>query len=750
MRSWRLAAGFANGKFGVTPLTIDVIDKSNYENLSSTTLTLTLPSSIQAGDLLLASIMYRGTITVPTGWESVASSRALYGTDTYVSTHLFKRRAVAGDAGTTVQFVDATYTPNRMAGLVTVLRGNKYLDVLSSNTNKTENAGTGSWAAPQMTPSPGQVVLSAASTYLQSSDAGPYYMLVDAGFVLDTPPNNTDAGNQIRMGVAHSFSGNPAANFSIVIGINPTNSWSALSALIGEGTPPVSNIFYFNDFEADTHGFSGAWARTTKWAKAGAYSYGSTNQGVQSNDQPTVLALDLPNAAVLSFDGYVEGEPSTDGLIVNVNGALWRLPDIQFVGPSGTFTDTTGLLATATAPAVGVTFKYTKLVPAGPFSLRLINHKDGSVDAGLDGSFVDNLKIEKYSSTPPANPYFFWDFEDGTPGFTGTWAPSSEWAISGKQSLGRTNKGVVNSVTSASLSVSVPGPAIVEFYFYTQGEGNYDGIGVTLNSLGLQSADIAVIDGSYTLNTTSNLLTSGGGFWGKFSRRVPAGTVNLQLTYTKDQSGDVGIDGAFIDQLSIYPYVAPVVAQNLPLTSNGNNTTGSPDYYEIQDTGYTMTVKQNASVGWWKAGSQAPRTSNTGKWYYEAVVKSILDATQYGGGTALGIQASQESLDIGAPWGTGTRIGYHADGTTRVAGTYRAYGARYEAGDVIGIGYDSDAATVHAWKNGVYQGQIGTLAELGIGSGGASMIPAMGLYYPVSINLPRTAQYLPDGWKIWA
>jgi len=57
-------------------------------------------------------------------------------------------------------------------------------------------------------------------------------------------------------------------------------------------------------------------------------------------------------------------------------------------------------------------------------------------------------------------------------------------------------------------------------------------------------------------------------------------------------------------------------------------------------------------------------------------------------------------------WAASSGVSYDKNGNKRVMGATSAYGATWDAGDIIGVGCDPVAQTVTFWKNGVSQGAI--------------------------------------------
>jgi hypothetical protein len=81
------------------------------------------------------------------------------------------------------------------------------------------------------------------------------------------------------------------------------------------------------------------------------------------------------------------------------------------------------------------------------------------------------------------------------------------------------------------------------------------------------------------------------------------------------------------------------------------------------------------------------------KFYYEAVVSTLIGGVSIGIDGGLGVNSSEAA-----------RVVYQNSGGKRVNGTASAYGASYTTGDVIGVAIDLIAGSITFYKNNVSQG----------------------------------------------
>lgn len=168
---------------------------------------------------------------------------------------------------------------------------------------------------------------------------------------------------------------------------------------------------------------------------------------------------------------------------------------------------------------------------------------------------------------------------------------------------------------------------------------------------------------------------------------------------------------------------------------------------DITESGKLWTVKTTAiNATWHKAEVDSAKT--TGKWYYEVEViwTMLVDAREPAIGIAPEGTSTQSTQSGSNNAGSGGRIQYFASGEKREGGTYAAYGATFQDGDIIGIAFDGDARTITAYKNGVSQGVMYS----GIAAG--PFVPHFCRYHAVTgggFRLKSSLLYLPSGYNVW-
>jgi hypothetical protein len=142
-------------------------------------------------------------------------------------------------------------------------------------------------------------------------------------------------------------------------------------------------------------------------------------------------------------------------------------------------------------------------------------------------------------------------------------------------------------------------------------------------------------------------------------------------------------------------------------TPTQNYATLNPLFPTVGGFGFTpteanlrLTLSTGANAFYGEKGMQVP---STGKWYWDCTVVTRDPAA--GAWILLGIIASNLDLAVNT-WLGSYNGGYdYANTGNKEANTSSvAYGATYTNGDVIGVAFDVDAATLTFYKNGVSQG----------------------------------------------
>lgn len=156
---------------------------------SSTTVAETIPALTVAGDLILAFIMHRSTLTPPSGWTLVATATCTNSTVTQ-RTSVYKRTAVGGDAGSSPTWTQAS--SGRFIAHINTYRGiSATADVVAFATSNQNSVTTNllPWATVAAT-SDGQIGIAASSIIL--ANVGTPMTMTPLSGTLSTPSSVTD------------------------------------------------------------------------------------------------------------------------------------------------------------------------------------------------------------------------------------------------------------------------------------------------------------------------------------------------------------------------------------------------------------------------------------------------------------------------------------------------------------------------------------------------------------------------------
>jgi hypothetical protein len=191
----------------------------------ATSVSETVPASVQVGDLLLAFVMHRDTLTVPAGWTLVVSESGVGGgTTQYLS--VFKKIADIGDAGSLVSFPQASSV--RMGINIISASGDSPLDVVSSASQSYSSVNMASTPVAPDTLS-GEGIIIASFNFV--SAASSQTIAPPLGYSLSTQSTQTDN----RMGVAVKLSEGETASGSFTVNqTSGTNGGAAITLIIKE------------------------------------------------------------------------------------------------------------------------------------------------------------------------------------------------------------------------------------------------------------------------------------------------------------------------------------------------------------------------------------------------------------------------------------------------------------------------------------------------------------------------------------
>lgn len=117
---------------------------------SSTSLSLTLPTSLQTGDAVFAFVSYRATLTAPSGWTFVASVNYNAGAVSQWTAIYRKNSVSSSDSGTTATFTQSSST--LLFGQTCAIRApGGVISVLESATSSVDNSTTYQITPPTVT-----------------------------------------------------------------------------------------------------------------------------------------------------------------------------------------------------------------------------------------------------------------------------------------------------------------------------------------------------------------------------------------------------------------------------------------------------------------------------------------------------------------------------------------------------------------------------------------------------------------------
>jgi len=204
---------------------------------SASSISATVPSSVQAGDLLIAAATIRAgqSLSTPSGWTLVNNTVGV-GTSN-VKQYLFRKTAVAGDAGATLT-VSTTLGEAIISLSISAYRKVGGLTVKDSNNGSSAAvSGTSTTVTCPLSTSLNDMLICAATT-AKNATSGASTGSADSPWVNDTVTSisSSSASNSVYMMVAHTpnTSTTTAQTCTFTIGATQTsNDWATVSCVIG-------------------------------------------------------------------------------------------------------------------------------------------------------------------------------------------------------------------------------------------------------------------------------------------------------------------------------------------------------------------------------------------------------------------------------------------------------------------------------------------------------------------------------------
>ena len=236
----------------------------------------------------------------------------------------------------------------------------------------------------------------------------------------------------------------------------------------------------------------------------------AARSGAIGDNQTSSLDTTVTGPATLSFWWKVDSELNFDFLTVTVDGAA------PFPGISG-----------------NVDWQQKTLtLPAGAHTIHWAYTKDGSVSAGQNAAWLDQMTVG-----PPQAPLTLADAVDN-PGVALTTTGDLPWtAQTGvtHDGVDAARSGAIGDNQTSSLDTTVTGPATLSFWWKVDSELNFDFLTVTVDG----AAPFPGISGNVD--------------WQQKTLALPAGAHTIHWAYTKDGSVSAGQNAAWLDQMTIAP-----------------------------------------------------------------------------------------------------------------------------------------------------------------------------------------------------
>jgi hypothetical protein len=125
---------------GVSATPVEYVAGSSTTYVVATSQSVNIPASTQDGDMLLAWVMHRSSLTPPAGW-ALEKTESCVGSSVSHTLSVYKRTAVSGDAGASTTWVQSSSV--RLAVHIQTFRSNAPVAVLENTSRKEDNGSTG-------------------------------------------------------------------------------------------------------------------------------------------------------------------------------------------------------------------------------------------------------------------------------------------------------------------------------------------------------------------------------------------------------------------------------------------------------------------------------------------------------------------------------------------------------------------------------------------------------------------------------
>ena len=295
-----------------------------------------------------------------------------------------------------------------------------------------------------------------------------------------------------------------AGNYSVRVG-NAAGSVLSGAAVLTVAAPAAGGLAVALDNDALDWATSGD---ATWSAQAGISHDGvdAATSGRLADLQSSRLSTTVAGPATLSFWWRVDSEANFDFLSVSLDGVL----QTRISGPTG--------WAQATVT-----------VPAGAHTVVWTYAKDGSVTAGADAGWVDQVEVLAEQAAP--------SLADAVDAPAQAWTTAGDRPWGGQRATTRDGTDAAQSGTlldsqSSRLQTTVTGPATLTFQWKVTSELNFDFLSVAIDGV-LQARISGPVD------------------WEARTLTIPGGVHEVTWTYAKDGSVTVGVDAGWVDQVTV-------------------------------------------------------------------------------------------------------------------------------------------------------------------------------------------------------
>lgn len=215
----------------VTPFVVSF--SYNYPStFSVSNVVVAAPTGVELGDLLLAFITHRSTITPPAGWSLARVRSFVFSAGTqYVS--VYSKTAGAGDIGANTTWSQGSSTLLQVS--VCCVRSTSGTPLIAQSAdNFIENLGGSNWTGPQLTATKQSLAIAAGGTVSASTSISPEDALTMSEIWTIMYPTSVagTSGSRLAVGRRDLSSGQPASGYYSINLTTSTNSWGSITLIV--------------------------------------------------------------------------------------------------------------------------------------------------------------------------------------------------------------------------------------------------------------------------------------------------------------------------------------------------------------------------------------------------------------------------------------------------------------------------------------------------------------------------------------